>query len=82
MSRIQKLKDKFNRKPIPNDIRIDEAISLAKWYGCDIATGGNHQIRIVYKPKGKVIPIPQHGDTVKEAYIKQLKQLFDEIERE
>lgn len=82
MSQFEKLRNRFYRKPIPNDIRIDEAIALAKAYGCEIHTGGNHQVKIVYKPTGTIIPLPHHGDTIKEAYVKELKQLFDQIESE
>ena len=35
--------------------------------------------KIVHVPSGTVIPIPIHGKNVKEAYIKQLKDLFDLI---
>lgn len=44
-----------------------------------VLTGGNHQIRIAHKPSGTVIPLPQHGKCVKEAYIIELRKLFDEI---
>ena len=82
LSRIEKLKKRFNRKPIPNDIRTDEAIALAKYYGCEIVSGGNHQIKVVHKATGTIIPLPQHGDTIKEAYVKELKILFAKIEKE
>ena len=59
---------------------IDEVIRLAKAYGCTVLTGGNHQVRIAHKPTGRVIPIPSHGKTVKEAYIMELRELFDEID--
>lgn len=61
VSTLEKLKKKFNEKPVPNDITIEDVIRLAKAYGCKIVTGGNHQIRIVYKPLGTVIPLPCHG---------------------
>ena len=80
MSTIEKLKKKFNEKPTRNDITIDEVIRLAKAYGCTVITGGNHQIRIVHKETGTVIPIPCHGKTIKEAYVCELKELFSEIE--
>ncbi len=80
LSTIEKLKKKLNEKPVRNDMTIDEIIRLARAYGCDILTGGNHQIRIVHKPTGRVIPIPCHGKTVKEAYILELKELIKEIE--
>ena len=35
---------------------------------------------VIYPEKGVVIPIPKHGKTVGEAYIKQLKNLFDIID--
>lgn len=82
VSQFEKLRAKFYKKPIPNDIRTDEAITLAKAYGCEIRTGGNHQVKVVYRPTGTIIPLPQHGDTIKEAYVKELKQLFDKIESE
>ena len=80
MSTIEKLKNKFYEKPVRNDMTVQEIIRLAKAYGCEILTGGNHQIRIVHKPSGRVIPLPSHGKTVKEAYIMELRELFDEIE--
>lgn len=80
MSKIEKLKNKFYEKPVRNDLTIDEVVRLAKAYGCDIYTGGNHQIRIVHKESGRVIPLPRHGKSVKEAYVLELRELFDEID--
>lgn len=80
MSKIDKLKNKLYRKPIPNDIRIDEVIRIAEYYGCQTKRGGKHPLKIIYVPFGTVIPIPCHGDIVAEAYIKELKDLIDEIE--
>ena len=80
MSTLEKLKKKWYEKPVRNDITINERVRLARAYGCDILTGGNHQIRIVYKPLGVVIPLPCHGNTVKEAYIIEFKELISEIE--
>ena len=79
MSQIDKLREKFYKVPIPTDIRIDEVIKLAKSYKCIVKTGGNHPILIVHKETGTVIPIPCHGDFVKPAYIKELKDLFNTI---
>jgi len=39
-----------------------------------------HQIRIVHKESGRVIPLPRHGKSVKEAYVLELRELFDEID--
>ena len=80
MSTIEKLKNKFYEKPVRNDLTIDEVVRLAKAYGCVIYTGGNHQIRIVHKESGRVIPLPRHGKSVKEAYVLELRELFDEID--
>ena len=80
VSKIEKLKRKFFEKPVRNDMTIDEIIRLAKSYGCEIVTGGNHQVRIVHRESGRVIPLPRHGSIVKEAYIVELKELFEEIE--
>lgn len=79
MSTLEKLKEKFNEKPIPNDISFDEAERLAKHYGCRVISGGKHSKKIVDIPSGTVIPIPVHGKYVQEAYIKELKDLFAEI---
>lgn len=80
MSTIQKLIEKFNSKPVRNDITLEEVERLAKYYGCIVKTGGNHQIRIADVKSGTIIPIPCHDKHVKEAYIKELHQLFDAIE--
>lgn len=81
MSALEKLKEKFNEKPIPNNISFDEVERLAKSYGCGVAAGGKHSKKIVDVTSGTVIPIPMHGKYVQEAYIKELKDLFAEIER-
>lgn len=80
MSTLEKLKEKFNEKPIPNNISFDEAERLSKYYGCVVVSGGKHSKKIVDIPSGTVIPIPMHGKYVQEAYIKELKDLFAEIE--
>ena len=80
MSKIDKLKEKFFRVPIPNDIRIDELKAIAEYYGCITAAGGKHQLKIIHRESGTVIPIPCHGDVVGEAYIKETKKLFKEID--
>ena len=80
MSTLEKLKAKFNEKPIPNDITFDEVERLANAFGCRIVSGGKHSKKVVDIPNGTVIPIPMHGKYVQEAYIKELKDLFAEIE--
>ena len=80
MSTLEKLKVKFNEKPIPNDITFDEVERLANAFGCRVMSGGKHSKKIVDIPSGTVIPIPMHGKYVQEAYIKELKDLFAEIE--
>lgn len=81
MSKLEKALERFYRKPIPNDITFREVEMLAEHFGCRVISGGKH-MRIVHAASGTVIPIPRHGNTVKEAYIKQIKTLFDEIETE
>ena len=58
MSSLEKLKQKFNEKPIPNDITFDEVERLANAYGCRVLAGGKHSKKIVDVPSGTVIPIP------------------------
>ncbi|MCR4787631.1 MAG: hypothetical protein K5888_03500 [Lachnospiraceae bacterium] len=79
MSKIEKLIKKFFEKPVRNDMTMDEIIKLSRYYGCEIVTGGNHQIKIVHRATGTIIPMPQHGKNVKEAYVVELRQLFDVI---
>lgn len=80
MSTIQKQIDKFFRIPIPNDITFDEFFLIAKHYGFEKVTGnGGHAVAIRHTETHKKIPIPVHGNTVKEAYIKQLKDAIAEI---
>lgn len=81
MSTIEKRIQKFYRKPIPSDITFDDVKALAEYYGCLVISGGNHSKKVVHVPSGTVIPIPMHGKTVKEAYIKELKKLFDNISK-
>lgn len=81
MSKEEKAWARFCRVPIPNDITFAEIEQLAKKMGCQVSSGGKHTI-IVYKPLGAVIPVPRHGKTVGEAYIKQLKDLFYAIKEE
>ena len=80
MSKIEKLLEKFYKKPVPNDMTHDEIVKLAEYYGCIVVPGGNHPMKVVDKESGVVIPIPKHGKCVKEAYIIQLQELFDDIE--
>lgn len=82
VSKIDKLREKFFRKPIPNDITFNELIKLSKSYGLEVVSGGNHPIKIVHKKSGTVIPIPRHGNCVDEAYIKQVRDLLDELDVE
>ena len=82
MSSFEKRYMWFCRKPIPNDITFEDIEVIAKHFGCMVVTGGNHSKKIVHKPSGTVIPIPMHGKYVGEAYIKQLKKLFDRIEED
>lgn len=82
MSTIEKRIKKFYRKPIPNDITFDDVKVLAEYYGCIVVSGGNHSKKIVHVPSGTVIPIPMHGKTIKEAYVKELKKLFNRISEE
>lgn len=80
MSQIEKLKTKFYSKPVRNDMTYDEIKSLAESYGCTVIPGGKHPMKIVDKLSGTVIPIPKHGKCVKEAYITELRNLFNIIE--
>ena len=80
MSKEEKLIEKFYKKPIPNDITYEEVARIAGYFGCTVLIGrGKHSMKVVHKESGTVIPIPKHGNHVKEAYIKQLKDLFNQL---
>lgn len=79
MSTIEKRLEKFYRKPIPNDITFEDIEALSNYFGCIVVSGGKHSKKIVHPPSGTVIPIPMHGKYIKEAYVKELKKLFDSI---
>ena len=81
MSTIDKRLKKLYKKPVPNDITFEEIEAIAQYLGCNVVSGGNH-MKVVYVATGTVIPIPRHGKTIGEAYIKQLKILFDSIMEE
>ena len=78
MSHAQKLIEKFYSKPIRNDITFCEVEAIASAFGCSVLSGGKH-MKVVHAPSGSIVPIPRHGKCVGEAYIKQLKDLFDRI---
>ena len=80
MSTLDKLKEKFNKKPTPNNITFEEVSRLASSYGCMIVAGGKHSKKIVDIPSGTVIPVPMYGKYVQEAYIRELRDLFEVIE--
>lgn len=82
MSTIKKRLDKFYRKPIPNDITFEEIETLCAYFGCTIISGGKHSKKVVHKESGTIIPIPMHGKCIGEAYIKELKDLFDSIKED
>ncbi len=75
MGRIEKLRAKFFRKPIPNDITFDEMVALFEHYGCIIRYGKHPNV--CHKESGTVIPVPRHGKAVGEVYIKQLKDILE-----
>ena len=79
MSSIEKRIAKFYATPVPNNITFADVEALANYYGCIIKTGGNHSKRVVHKESGTVIPIPMHGKYIGEAYVTELKELFDNI---
>ena len=47
LSQIEKLIAKFREKPTRNDITYDEVRRIARYYGCDIKSGGKHPIIVV-----------------------------------
>ena len=83
MSQIEKLFEKFDKKPIPNNITFREVEKLANSLGCQVLKSGcKHPFKIFHRESGTIITIPVHGKYVQEAYIKQLKILFEHIREE
>ncbi len=82
MTAIDKRIAKFYRKPIPNDITFADVEALAHHFGREIKTGGNHSQKVIHRASGTVIPIPIHENCIGEAYVKELKDLFDSIKEE
>lgn len=82
MPQIEKLKAKLFEKPVRNDITFAEAEKLAAHYECIVKKSkGKHPLKVVHIPSGTVIPIPRHGKCIGEAYVSELKKLFESIER-
>ena len=82
MPQIEKLKAKLFEKPVRNDMTFAEIEKLAAYYGCMVKkSNGKHPLKVIHIPSGTVIPIPRHGKCVGEAYITELKKLFETIER-
>ncbi len=80
MPQIEKLKAKLFEKPVRNDMTFSEIERLASYYGCLVKKSkGKHPLKVVHVPSGTVIPIPRHGKCVGEAYITELKNLFEKI---
>ncbi len=80
MSSIDKLRKRLYSSPTPKDLTLDEILRLAKYYNCYVRTGGNHQKTIVSKATGMIVPLPQHDKEVKQAYVRQLRELFNDEE--
>ena len=78
MSSIEKLRDRFYSRPTKKDITTEEVKRLADYYGCEIRTGGNHQISIVNRKTGAIVPLPQHGKEIDRTYVRELQKLFGE----
>lgn len=81
MSSFEKLKKKFKKKPVPNDLTLRDVEILAGHYGCRIANGGKHVQLVSDDPRVR-IPIPLHGKFIGEAYVKQLAELFAQLDEE
>lgn len=81
MSQEEKALKKFFRIPTPNDITIDELKYVVESYGMEMEMGkGKHGVKVRYRPKNIKIPIPIHGKTIQEVYIKQIKNAINEID--
>ncbi len=80
MSSFEKALRKFNRVPIPKDITFNEVVTIAEHLGCEIRYKRHPQV--VHRISGTVIPVPHHNQPIKEAYVEQLKVLFNSIVEE
>lgn len=80
MSKIDKLRMHFYGSPTPKDITVEDVARLAKYYGCIVRSGGKHQVAVVNQSTGVVVPLPQHAKEIKVAYVKELRELFNDEE--
>jgi hypothetical protein len=78
MSRIEKLRKKFYKIPVPNDITFREAETFMTHHGCKVISGGKHS-KIVHKESNTIIPVPRHGKYIEESYVRQIKKLYEYI---
>lgn len=81
LSQFEKAWKKFNRKPIPNDITYDELFYIVTKFGFEVDKGdGKHPLKIRYRKLGIKLPIPVHGNHVKEAYIQEVKRAIEQVQ--
>ena len=80
MSRLQKLRDDFSRKPPPKDFSWDDLVRLLKGYGYTEHEGSGSRKRFVSRTQHKISLHKRHPDStlleyqielVKEALISQ-----------
>lgn len=59
MSKKQKLRDRFNKRPSPKDFRWEELLTMMRGYGFswDQSGGGSHGHFVFNEDKDKVIDI-------------------------
>ena len=81
MGGFEKLRKKIEQKPYRTDITIDEICKYLDYYGIKkVRQTGSHWI---FRKKGyKPLPIPEHGNSIKAAYVKQAIEMVERVKEE
>lgn len=79
MSKIKKLYDKLNRKPIPKDVEFEELDKLLKYFGFECrqpSRGGSHYVYIHKELDGFQLTVVK-AKPVKPPYVKKAIELIN-----
>jgi len=76
VSRIEKLIMRFRETPTPTNIKLNEFIRFAEYYGFELKQGSKHK-GFKHKASGQKFPFPNHDKDIDGVYIDQFLALID-----
>lgn len=82
MSQIEKLYNKFNRKPIPTDILFSEADRLLRAFGFiqrQPSGGSSHYVYEHPELPDYRLTIAKHGGKIKKGYVRAIINSIDRV---